>query len=483
LKQQNFINGKWLTGEGYKRDIINPSTEEILETVYEASSKQVNQAVDAAQAAFDLGIWNSDPLLRAKTLQKIADKLETQSEEFAVIETENTGKPIREARLDIEDTVGCLRYYAQLIKQQKAEEITQWDGSISQVRNVPIGVCALIVPWNFPLLLGMWKIAPALAAGNTIVFKPSEVTPLSMIKMTEIIDESGMPEGVFNLLLGDGKAVGEKLVIHQNVSKISFTGGTETGKAINEQCSRTFKRVSLELGGKSPLLIFDDAELNLAVEWAIFGAFFNQGEVCVASSRILVEEKIYPALLEKLVEMTKNISLGDPLLDDTEMGPLVSENHLKKVESYIQTGLKEGATLVTGGKRIKEKGYYMTPVIVTDVTSEMDIVQEEVFGPFCVIQTFKTEAEAISLANGTKFGLAAGVLSADVVRAERVAARIQAGTIWINSYHTPFVNAPWGGFKQSGLGRELGPQGLASYSEPKHINVTQQVNKLGWYSS
>ncbi|MFC0560357.1 aldehyde dehydrogenase family protein [Halalkalibacter alkalisediminis] len=481
MDKQLYMNGEMVRGEGNVRRILNPSSESTVATVYEASVKQVEMAIQAARDAFNDSSWKEDIEERTNFLLRIADTLAERREEFAVLETENTGKPIREARLDVEDSVNCLRYYAKLVKDQQIEETDQWDGSTSRIKNVPYGVTALIVPWNFPLLLGIWKIAPALAAGNTIVFKPSELTPLTMIKLAELMKKCALPDGVFNLVIGDGQTVGQTLVTSEEVDKISFTGGTKTGRTINEQCARTFKRVSLELGGKSPLIVWDDANIDQAVEWTIFGAFFNQGEVCVASSRILVHENMYKPFIKKLIDKTKKIQLGNPLKEETEMGPLISKEHLEKIESFIQLGKEEGATLEVGGERIGQKGFYLTPIIFTDVTLEMAIVQEEIFGPFCVIQSFSSEEEAIKLANGTKFGLAAGILSKDLARCERLADRIQAGTIWINSYHTPFVNAPWGGFKQSGIGRELGPQGLAAYSEPKHINLTPKLDKLGWY--
>lgn len=482
MEEHLLINGQMVLGEGAVRHIVNPASEETIVVVREASVEQVEQAIQAARNAFDATSWKTDKEERVRLLLALAQKLELQCEEIAILESKNTGKPFREAKIDVEDSVNCLKYYADLIERQKKESLEQWDGSTSVVQNVPYGVVALIVPWNFPLLLGIWKLAPALAAGNTIVFKPSELTPLTMIKLAELTRECGFPAGVFNLVPGDGPSVGQTLVTSGAVDKVSFTGGTVTGRLIHEHCAKSFKRVSLELGGKSPMLVFSDVPLDEAVEWALFGSFFNQGEVCVASSRILVEETIYQTFVEKLVARARTIKLGDPLKEETEMGPLISKVHLEKVESYIEIGEKEGARRQYGGERIGQEGYFVTPVIFTDVTPEMTIVQEEIFGPFSVIQSFNGEEEAIKLANGTKYALAAGILSNDLDRANRVAERIQAGTIWINSYHTPFVNAPWGGFKQSGIGRELGPQGLASYSEPKHVNVTKKLGQLGWYS-
>ncbi|MYL62143.1 aldehyde dehydrogenase family protein [Bacillus hwajinpoensis] len=479
--QHLYINGAWQQGEGYERDLINPATAETIMKIKEASREQASTSVDAARTAFNESDWATNSKIRVIVLHKLADLLEQNEKEFAAAETENTGKPIREATLDIGDSVACLRYYANLIAERETATIEMSDGTSSKIIDEPIGVCALIVPWNFPLLLGMWKIAPALAAGNTVVFKPSELTPVTAIMLADLIHQCGFPPGVFNLVPGGGDPVGETLVAHPEVDKVSFTGGSETGKHINQQCAKDLKRVSLELGGKSPLIILEDAELESAVEWTIFGGFFNQGEVCVASSRILVHESLYEAFIDKLVYESSRIKIGDPTLEETEMGPLVSRTHLQKVKSYIDLGKEEGASVQYGGKH-PDKGFYQSPVIFTNVHQSMRIVQEEIFGPVITVQSFRDQNEAIRLANGTKYGLAAGVLSTNVSQAEQVASQLKAGTIWINSYHTPYVEAPWGGYKESGIGRELGPHGLAGFTEVKHVNTSQQLQKAGWYT-
>jgi betaine-aldehyde dehydrogenase len=481
INKHLYINGKWYIGEGIRRQIINPSDETVITEINEASKKQTYAAIEAATHAFQYTDWAFNRKKRVTVLHQLADLLEQSAEEFAYIETLNTGKPIRESRLDVSDSIHCLRYYADFVKNRTLWEKEMHDGTTSRVFEEPIGVCALIVPWNFPLLLGIWKIAPALAAGNTVVFKPSELTPLSLIDFTKLIEASDIPPGVFNLVLGGGSLVGETLVTHPNVDKVSFTGGTETGRWINQQCANLFKRVSLELGGKSPLIVLEDAELDIAVEWAIFSSFFNQGEVCVASSRILVHECLYDRFIERLMEKLDHLRIDDPLDESTEMGPLISAAHREKVETYVHIGLQEGAVLLRGGKRIKEKGYYLSPAVFVNVHQSMQIVQEEIFGPVITIQRYKNDQEAIECANGTVYGLAAGVLSRDVERAEQIAEKLRAGTIWINSYHTPYVEAPWGGFKQSGIGRELGPQGFAAFTETKHVNISQKLKPLGWY--
>lgn len=480
-KLNMFINGNWVEGEGGVRQILNPASETLLAEVTEASPAQVNLAVAAARSAFDLSDWANNTELRVTTLRKLANLLEISSDEIAKWETQNTGKPIRESQLDISDSVACLRYYADLVESRKVWQKEMFDGTTSQVIEEAIGVCGLIVPWNFPLLLGIWKLAPALAAGNTVVFKPSEFTPLSFLKLAILAEEAGIPEGVFNLLLGDAE-VGRGIVEHPQIDKISFTGGSKTGQWIYGECAKTMKRVSLELGGKSPLIIFEDADLETAVDWAMFGAFFNQGQVCVASSRILVHHQLQEAFLKRISERLATLNIGDPLDESTEMGPLISGLHLQKILEYLSIGVSEGAKIYCGGERVSgTKGYYITPAVFTNVKQDMRIVQEEIFGPVITVQSFTTESEAVVLANGTAYGLAAGVLSQDLIRAERVASRLRAGTIWINGYHTPHIEAPWGGFKQSGIGRELGPHGLSAFTETKHVNVNRTLGPNGWY--
>lgn len=358
--------------------------------------------------------------------------------------------------MDVGDVIACLRYYANLVENRSPLEKEMEDGTVSTVFYEPVGVCTLIVPWNFPLLLGIWNIAPALAAGNTIIFKPSELTPLSMIRFTQLLEEAEIPNSVFNLVLGDGNPVGEVLTEDPNVAKVSFTGGVETGQKINQTCAKHFKRVSLELGGKSPMIVLADADIDKAVEWILYGGFFNQGEVCVASSRILIHEFIYTNVIDRLKEQLSKIKIGNPQNDITEMGPIISKEHLDKVNSYLTLGVNEGATLF-GGERLNRSGYYMQAAIFVDVQQDMRIVQEEIFGSVITVQSFQDDEKAISLANGTKYGLVAGVISEKSKRAKQIASRLKAGTIWINNYHIPYVAAPWGGYKQSGISRELGP--------------------------
>ncbi|GMA62029.1 aldehyde dehydrogenase family protein [Alicyclobacillus fastidiosus] len=477
-----FIDGKWIDGAASVRSLMNPATGEVIAHIREADATQVHDAVMAARTAFNETNWATDIKLRVQVLRKIADLLEMSRDEFACLETRNTGKPLRESELDVADSVSCFRYYADLIESKQPWQKEMWDGSKSRVVYEPIGVCGLIVPWNFPLLLGVWKLAPALAAGNTIVFKPAEITPLTLLKLGVLAQESGIPDGVFNIVLGDGPVVGEAMIRHPDVDKISFTGGSKTGKHIYTSCAEGLKRVSLELGGKSPLLVFDDVDVDVSVDIALFGAFFNQGQVCVASSRILVHEAIYHEFIEKLKHRASGLKLGDPFDPETELGPIVSATHLEKINDCIRDAQVAGATLLCGGTIAAELGpLFLEPTVFVDVHQDMEIVQEEVFGPVITVQPFAKEADAVRLANDTKYGLAAGVITNDLIRAERVARLLRAGTVWLNGYHTPHVEAPWGGFKQSGIGRELGPEGLTGYMEPKHINILPSPSKVEWF--
>jgi betaine-aldehyde dehydrogenase len=351
----------------------------------------------------------------------------------------------------------------------------------------PVGVCGLIVPWNYPLLMSVWKIAPALAAGNSIVFKPAEVTPVTPTKLFEIFEEVGLPKGVANMVLGPGSIVGHEIASHPEVDMISFTGGTKTGKHIMKTAAETMKKVSLELGGKSPNIIFADADFETAVDYALFGIYAGAGQVCSSGSRVLVEESIFDRFVARFVERAQQIKVGPGNDASSEMGPLVSSEHLENVLQYIELGKEEGATVATGGKRIVtgglEKGYFVEPTVFVDVKQEMRIVQEEIFGPVVVIQKFKDEGEAVKLANSTIYGLAGGVFTNDGAKGLRVIKKLRAGITWINSYHPTYNEAPWGGYKQSGIGRSLGTFGLEEFQEIKQININLQVEPIGWFSN
>lgn len=475
-----YINGSWLEGKGSVRSIVNPATEEVIASIRDADASQVDQAAAAALNCFETSSWRFDAEARKQVLLQAASILLKRKKEAAALETQNTGKPICEAELDIEDTAACLQYYAGLLPDFLTETREMEDGTTSIVSKEAIGACGLIVPWNFPLLLGIWKVAPALAAGNTIVYKPSELTPLSALLLAEVLEEAGLPPGVFQLVTGDG-TVGKALVDHPALTKISFTGSAATGRSIYASCAASMKQVSLELGGKSPLLVFDDVSVEKAVSWAVFAAFFNQGEVCVAAPRFLVQDTIIDSFQEKLVEQLQQLKTGDPQLPDTELGPVISRDHYDQVSDAVRQAEAEGAERLCGGETLQGPGFFLDPVVLTGVTQSMAVVQEEIFGPVATIQSFADPEEAAALANGTPYGLAAGILTENKQLASWVQARLQAGIIWVNSYHTPYVNAPWGGVKASGIGRELGPEGLVSFTEYKHTNYSDSLSSPGWY--
>jgi len=482
-----YINGEWRKAEK-QRPTVNPATGEVIGYAAEGSAEDMKAAIEAAREAFDSGIWSETSASeRAAILFKIADKLEEAKEELAALETMDNGKPYREAEADVEDAAACFRYYAGLITKPDGQTYSVPAPMQAMVIKEPIGVCGLIVPWNYPLLMSVWKIAPALAAGNTIVFKPSEVTPVTPTKLFEILESVGMPKGVANLVMGAGDTVGNTLIQDKRVDKISFTGGTVTGKHIMRQAAENVTKVSLELGGKSPNIIFADADFETAVDYALFGIFAGSGQICAAGSRILVEESIAERFIERFAERAQKIKVGNGMDQEIEMGPLVSEEHMKKVLKYIEIGKQEGARLVCGGNRITssglEKGFFVEPTVFSSVTSNMKIVQDEIFGPVVVIQTFKDEKEAIKLANDTEYGLAGSVFTNDGAKALRVIKKLRAGITWVNTYHFTFNEAPWGGYKQSGIGRGLGTFGLEEFQEVKQININLQVEPIGWFKN
>lgn len=483
-----YMNGRWSNAmDGKTDDVTNPANGEIIAVSASGGAEDVHKAVLAARAAFDHGSWTRiSASERAKFLYAIAERLEEQADQFAVWDTLDNGKPLRESHHDVADAIACFRYYAGLVTKPFGQTYTVPDPNMQAMTvREPIGVVGLIVPWNFPLLNAVWKIAPALAAGNTIVFKPSEITPVTAVKLFEIIDEIGLPEGVANLVLGTGDAVGQAIAEHPLVDKVAFTGGTATGRKVMHAAAGNLKKISLELGGKSPNIVFADADFETAVDYALFGIFFNQGQVCSAGSRLLLEDSIYDRFMDRLVARAKTIKVGNGMEPDTDMGPLVSQAHFNRVMNYIEIGKAEGAKLACGGRRLTEngmdRGLYLEPTIFTDTTPEMRIVQEEIFGPVLAVQRFRDEAEAIRLANDSIYGLAAGVFTNDGAKAFRVIKQIRAGITWINNFHPAYNEAPWGGYKQSGTGRGLGTYGFEEFTEVKQININLQVKPVGWY--
>lgn len=488
--KKNYINGEWVESvTGRTREIICPSNEERIGITTESSAADAKQAILAAKSAFyETGEWRRTcGQVRADYLYKIASKIEQKRDELAKMDTLDNGKPLREAQCDIEDAVACFKYYAGLITKPQGGvyEVNDGFGPMhSYCMHEPVGVCAQITPWNYPMLMSVWKLAPALAAGNCIVFKPSENAPLSTIALFEIFDEVGLPKGTVNLVLGNGPEVGNEFSENLDVDMITFTGSTKTGQAIAKNAVGNLKKVGLELGGKSPNIIFADADLEGAVEWAMIGIFFNAGQVCSAGSRIIIEESFKDVFVKRLIERANAITIG-PGMENPDMGAIITKEQMNKILSYIETAKEEGATLVCGGARYTQgecaKGFYIRPTVFDQCTSDMKIVREEVFGPVVTIQTFKTEEEAIALANDTPYGLAGAVFSTDGARALRVVKEIRAGITWINCYNPTFNEAPWGGYKMSGWGRELSVHGLEEYQEVKQININLAPGTIGWY--
>jgi len=486
-----YIDGEFvLSASGQTRDVLNPATNEVIAQVTEGSTQDTDRAINAARLAFDFGPWsNMRAAERATYLFKLADLIEKHAEELARLDTLNNGKPLREARFDSTDAAGCFRYYAGLITKPLGQTFEVPDPSIqTMVLREPIGVCAQIIPWNYPLLMSAWKLAPGLAAGNCCILKPSELTPLSAIRLFELIHEVGFPRGVAQLLTGAGPTVGHHLASHALVDKVAFTGGTVTGRKIMQAATGNLKKITLELGGKSPNIVFGDfvdTDLNTAVEFAMFGAFAGQGEVCSAGSRLLLERRVAGRFLVKLADATSRIVVGDGTDEKTEMGPLISRSHMEKVLGYIDKGKAEGATVLTGGTRLTHgslvDGNFVAPTVFVDTTPDMTIVKEEIFGPVLCVQLFDTEEEAIQLANDTIYGLAGAVFTTDGAKGLRVLKKLRAGITWMNTYHPTFNEAPWGGYKQSGIGRELGTFGLDAYTEVKQININLRPGRLNWF--
>lgn len=484
---QMLIDGDFESGASVRK-LYNPATGEQLCEVEEASPEQVERAICAARTAFDSGSWRrASAQERARFLLKAADTFDDRAEELAKLETLNAGKPMREARYDIKDSANCFRYFAGLIGLPLGHTVDVPAPSATQIVREPIGVCGQIVPWNYPFLTAAWKLAPALAAGNCCVLKPSEFTPLSAIRLVEILHELGLPNGTVNLVLGDGPSVGQPIAESMLVDKLSFTGSSRAGRIVAQAALGNLKKVTLELGGKSPMLVFDDADLETAVDYALFAIFLHAGQVCSAGSRFIISNRLYDDFVIRFVERSKKIKVGSGLDEETEMGPLVSEPHMNRVLDYIRVGADEGASLVQGGHRTNglnkmlQHGYFVDPTIFTDVHPSMRIVQEEIFGPVAVVERFDTEEEAIRLANATRYGLAGAVFTKDITRAYRVARGIKAGVTWVNGYHSTYNECPFGGYKESGWGRECGAIGLDAYTEVKQININLDPSPVRWF--
>jgi len=470
-----LINNEWVDSlsEG-TFETLNPATGEVITAVATADPADVNRAVQAARAAFTTGPWpRMSGSERARLLIKLADLIEAHAEELARLETLDNGKPLRESQtVDLPLTIGCYRYYAGWADKIQGKTIPVNGPYFCYTRHEPVGVVGQIIPWNFPLLMQAWKLAPALAAGNTVVLKPATYTPLTALRVGELILEAGFPPGVVNILPGAGATVGMAIARHPEIDKVAFTGSTEVGHRILEAAAQSnLKRVTLELGGKSPNIIFADADLDAAIEGAHFGLFLNQGQCCTAGSRLFVEERCYDEVVARSIERAQQRRVGDPFDPQTEQGPQVSQAQLDRVLHYIETGMRQGAHLVQGGHRVGSQGFFVEPTVFTEVEDQMTIAQEEIFGPVMSILKFKDLEEVIQRGNQTMYGLAAAVWTRDIRKAHAIAHRLRAGTVWINCYDALDAAAPFGGFKQSGIGRELGEYGLEAYTEVKTVTI------------
>jgi betaine-aldehyde dehydrogenase len=482
-----LIGGEWVSpAKGRTMPVIDPATGKPIARVAAATKEDVDRAVDAARAAFVT--WKkTSGAERATFLEAIADRLMADQQLFAEAEVRNNGKPLADAMVDVSDTADTFRYYAKLAREldeNRIEPLPLMNQALkADTRKQPIGVAGAIIPWNYPLMMAAWKVAPALAAGCTMVLKPSELTPITALMLGKVAQEAGLPPGVLNIINGTGKEAGQALASSPKIDKLAFTGGTETGRKIALAAAENIIPAGLELGGKSPLIIMSDADIDKALPWVRFGIFGNQGEVCSATSRVIVHESIKDEFLRRLVEQTKQLKVGNGMEPGNKIGPLISEPHLMKVMGAIETAKAERATLVCGGNRLHPEsgGFYLEPTIFTDVTPDMAIFQKEIFGPVLAVTTFKDEEEAIRLANDSMFGLAASVFSRDPATLERVADQIDAGVVWKNcSQPVAADGPPWGGMKKSGIGRELGHWGLNNYLQTKSVAEYVSPDPLDW---
>ncbi len=487
-KYQLFIDGQWIDAESGKTfSTPNPATGETFAEVAEADKADIDKAVNAARRAFE-GNWSKlSARDRGRMLYKLSQLIEQHAKELAELETADNGKPIKESLyVDLPQVAENFEYFAGWTTKIEGETIPVPGKMFNYTLREPVGVCGQIIPWNFPLLMAAWKLAPALAAGNTVVLKPAEQTPVTAMELGQLIQDAGIPDGVVNIVPGFGETAGAALAAHPGIDKIAFTGSTEVGKLIAKAAADNLTKVSLELGGKAPNIVFADADLEQAVNGAMMSIFFNQGQVCCAGSRLFVEERVKEEFLDKLKERAQRVTVGDPMDKATQMGPQVSREQLDRIKSYMDIGREEGATVFAGGESPKlegafQNGYFFQPTIFSEVNNKMRVAQEEIFGPVVSVIPFKDEDELIKQANDTIFGLSAGIWTRDIVRAHRFAKEIKAGVVWINTFNMFNAASPFGGYKQSGYGREMGKHALELYTQVKSVWVDLSGKPIGWF--
>jgi betaine-aldehyde dehydrogenase len=484
-----FIDGQWVSAvDGRTREIRCPADCSLVAAVDEAGPADAERAIAAARRAFDDGAWAAtSPWQRGDLLLRVSDILVRDKAEFARAESLDTGKRLVESEYDVDDIAACFRYFGKIAGTDAGRIVdTGSPDAISRVQYEPVGVCGMITPWNYPLLQVAWKVAPAIAAGNTFVLKPSELTPSTAILLMRALTEAGLPAGVGNLVLGTGAEVGSVLAEHPDVDLVSFTGGLHTGRKISAGAAPTVKKVALELGGKNPNVVFADADFETAVDYALTAVFLHSGQVCSAGARLIVQDELHDALVDEIVRRAELIRIGGPFDDDAETGPLISAAHLEKVDDYVAKSVAEGAVLRTGGRRPEGEryagGHYYLPTVLDEVKQGSYAVAEESFGPVLTVERFTDEDDAVRIANDTHYGLAGAVFTGDPGRAQRVANRLRHGTVWINDFHPYLPQAEWGGFKQSGIGRELGRAGLGEYQEAKHVYQNLRPAPQNWFS-